>query len=327
MNNSYKATAEKDFLRIYKAVFQAGGESNLTYRDIGNIALALRLGIGSVFVIGGWWKLSRALDPERAGALVERYTAPNGYINAFFQDYLFTNDLLSPWLFLTVLSSLELVAGIALIAGFLVRPFAILFGLMMWAFVAALPTLTVPGIEDGADALKTYFTPAMIVQIRDIGLSGMCAVLAMLGSGRFSLDGNLMRRGQCNSNLSWAFSALILRLSIAVVFIAGGAFFGLDHVKSWSSMPLLLIVVGVALASGHYTRFAAGIAFSVLVIYCLSAVNLDRTLWDNLNAVKREFAFIAASFVLMVYPGSTQTQLLRLFERPGTVLFGEVKST
>lgn len=295
------------------------GPAELTVKGAGLIALFLRLGIGAVFLIGGWWKLSRALDPARADALVARYTAPNGYINAFFQDYLFTGGWISPWTFLTALSALELVAGIALILGLLVRPFAILFGLLVWSFVAALPVFTAPGL--GVDG-GTFLTPSLIVQIRDIGLSGMCFVLAAAGSGKWSLDASIMKRGGRPLPLNWSVFGLLLRLSVAAVFIAGGAFFGLDHVKSWSSLPVLLLAIGLVMASGHGVRLAAGAALAVVLVYCLNAINLDKTLWDNFNAVKREIAFIAAALVLLRFSGGPAFRVSKLFEAPQDVLFG-----
>lgn len=69
-------------------------------------ALVLRVGLGCLFVIGGWNKLSKLMDPEREAALVGANMSPHGYINQFFADYLFTGqfgDWLTPWIFLTTL--------------------------------------------------------------------------------------------------------------------------------------------------------------------------------------------------------------------------------
>ena len=295
------------------------GPTNLTLRHVDDIALWLRLGLGSVFVLGGWWKLSRALDPSRADALVARYTGPDGYINAFFQDYLFTDGFLTPWIFLTALSAFELIAGIAFMLGFFVRPLAILFGVMMWSFVAALPVLTTPGIDPEQ---RTYLTPAMIVQIRDIGLSGFCFVLAIMGSGRWSIDADLMGRGAPFSVPNWIAPGLLLRLSMALVFLAAGSFYGLDHVKSWSDMPILMILIGVFLASGYGVRIAASAALAVLLVHIFGAMDPERAFWDDLNAVKREFAFVAAAIVLIRFSGGTAFQAGRLLEAPFDMLFG-----
>ncbi|MEM1048931.1 MAG: DoxX family membrane protein [Pseudomonadota bacterium] len=295
------------------------GPDTLTLKDEALIALWLRVGIGLVFLIGGWWKLSRALDPARAEALVSRYTAPDGYINAFFQDYLFAGGWITPWSFLTALSALELVAGIVLIAGVFVRPMAILFGLMLWSFVAALPVMTTPGLaaED-----KTFLTPALIVQIRDVGLSGLCFVLAALGSGAWSVDHAAFGRGQVASRPNWPAIGLVLRLSVAAVFITGGFFYGLDHVKSWSSLPVLMIAIGLVMASGHGVRLTALAALGVLIVYCVTAMSADKTLWGNLNAVKREAAFIAAAAVLLRYSGGPAFRVGQFFAAPVEALFG-----
>ena len=120
----------------------------LSKSDSDRIAFILRLSLGAVFIIGGWWKLSRAIDPAAAEALVERYMAPNGYINAFFADYLFNGlilEVLDPLIFLTLLSTFELVAGVALVVGIFVRSLSFVFGFLLWSFVVALPVITDPG--------------------------------------------------------------------------------------------------------------------------------------------------------------------------------------
>jgi uncharacterized membrane protein YphA (DoxX/SURF4 family) len=88
------------------------------------------VGIGLVFVIGGWNKLSQLIDPAREAAIVAAYTRPHGYINVFFTDYLFSGafgEWLTPWSFLTLLSTFELVSGLALITGLLVRSLALIW--------------------------------------------------------------------------------------------------------------------------------------------------------------------------------------------------------
>ena len=125
------------------------------------IALGLRLGLGSVFIAGGWWKLSRTIDALRSEAFVGRYLASNGYINAFFEQYLFADPgaLVTPLAFLTILSAFELAAGIALLAGAFVRAISLTFAFMLWTLVLALPVVTAPGVE--ADA-PSYFSPALV---------------------------------------------------------------------------------------------------------------------------------------------------------------------
>ena len=288
------------------------------------IALTLRLGLGSVFVIGGWWKLSRAIDPERAGALVERYTASNGYINAFFDQYLFAgpDPWLSPLAFLTLLSAFELFSGLAFLAGAFVRALSFLYAFLLWSFVIALPVVTAPGVET---AVASYFSPAILVQIRDIGLSGLCFLLFCLGSGAWSFDQQILRRGAAPAGLDWNAWGLLLRLSVAAVFIVGGFFAGFDHIKSFVDSPVLLAVIGLVLASGQATRIAGAAAFAVIAWYCVGKLSLDATLWNNLNAIKRELAFLAACGLLFAWQGGRGFRLDALAKAPLSAVLGKAQ--
>lgn len=148
--------------------------------------LFIRVGMGLLFIIGGSSKLSQLLHPNYAEGLVSSYVGTSGYINELFLSYLFpSNSFLSPWGFLTALSTFELVSGIGLIAGLMVRPLALIYAFLLWTFVFSLPVVTTPGVEL---AVNTYTSPAMFVQARDIALSGLMFVLYQLGSGRRSLD-------------------------------------------------------------------------------------------------------------------------------------------
>lgn len=49
---------------------------------------------------------------------------------------------------------------------------------------------------------------------------------------------------------------LLLRLSVAAVFLVGGFFAGYGHIKSFVPVPAFLILIGVILASGYFTRLA-----------------------------------------------------------------------
>lgn len=298
----------------------------LTPLDADRTALTLRVGLGLVFLAGGWWKLSRAIDPERADALVARYTADNGYINAFFDQYLFADPgaLLSPLSFLIMLSAFELVTGVALIAGLFVRALSFIYAFLLWFFVIALPVVTAPGAEV---AKASYFSPALLVQVRDIGLSGMFFVLLALGSGAYSLDRRLLKRGAPPQSTNWDAYGLLLRLSVAAVFLVGGFFAGYDHIKSFVDVPVILVAVGAILASGHLTRIASAAAFVIIAWYCVGKLSLDMSPWSNFNAIKREIAFLAASGVLFVYGGGTLYRLGDLLQRPASSLLGRPLST
>ena len=302
---------------------RASVPSRLGPQAADKIALALRLGLGSVFVAGGWWKLSRAIDPLRSEAFVDRYMASNGYINSFFDQYLFADPgaLLTPLAFLTILSAFEFAAGMALLAGAFVRAISLTFAFMLWTFVLALPVVTAPGFETGG---PSYFSPALLVQIRDIGLSGMCFVLFGLGSGPWSVDQRILKRGAPPTELNWNTLGLVLRLSVAVVFIVGGLFAGYDHIKSFVGIPVLLVGVGVLFASGHFTRIVATAAFAIVAWYCVAQLGSGVAAWDYFNSVKREVAYLAAIGVLFFFRGGMAFRPLTLIRTPAQSILGHV---
>lgn len=262
-------------------------------------ALMLRVGVGLVFVIGGAAKLSKLLgEPASRDALVSSYTGTSGYINQFFLDYLFTGrfgDFLSPSLFLTTLSWFELLSGLMLIAGLAVRPLSLIYGFLVWSFVMALPVVTVPGLST---EISTYRSPAMLVQIRDIGLSGMMFTLFNLGAGAFSLDRRYRLEDPQRPIASWDCLGLLLRLSVAVILLVGGAFAGFDHIQSFATAGWILLLLGVVLAGGTGARVAGALTVAVMAWYMIGKVSLAKSLLDNLNGIKREFAIGAAAGVL-----------------------------
>ena len=272
------------------------------------IALALRAGLGLVLLVGGWNKLSHLIDPARDAALVALYLGPQGYINDFFAQYLFAGALgewISPWLFLTALSSIELASGIALIAGLLVRPLALVWGLLLWTFVIAIPVVTAPGVEV---AVPTYTSPALLVQARDVALSGMMFALFNLGAGSASLDARLFGSPRVRAT-DWNNLGLLLRLSLALPLLVGGAFAGLDHIQSFAATPWLLVSLGVLIAAGAggVSGRAASLATALVMLWFMATrVSLDATLIANLNAFKREFALLAAAGVLAYAGGGAR---------------------
>ncbi|MGF1770396.1 DoxX family protein [Enterovibrio makurazakiensis] len=278
-----------------------------------NAAFALRIGLGLVFVIGGLSKLSLLLSSSKQAAMVANYMGTTGYINELFQDYLFSNGVLTPWLFLTSLSSFELFSGVALIAGFMVRPLALLYGFLLWTFVFSLPVDTVPGASVG---VKTYTSPAMFVQIRDITLSGMMFVLFNLGAGARSLDA---RRGQgdVGEAPNWDVLGLLLRFSLGVTFIIGGFFGAYAKIPSFATYQLVLAAIGLVLIFGQGTslKAAAGAVVLVMAWYMLQKFSVDKGVIANLNGVKREFALAAAGLVLLRLGGGVRFTLFDCVRR------------
>lgn len=287
-------------------------------------ALLLRVGIGLVFVIGGAWKLSRLLHPEHQADILVKYWSPSGYVNAFSDAYLFHNELLAglltPWIFLTTLSAIELVSGLMLVAGLLVRPLALLWALVVWTFIIALPVVTAPGIPV---TVVTHESPALLVQIRDVGLSGMAFVLFAIGAGAHSLDHRLMGATATRARVNWDSLGLLLRLAVAAPFIVGGLFAGYDSIPTFKSPWWLLLPIGLLLAGGVGVRVAAGGVVLVMFWVVLSALGPDRSVLDFFNAFKREIAYLAAGILLLAAGGGQLFRVTRLWRgfpdllRPG----------
>ena len=292
---------------------------NLDTNDTMNAytALALRIGIGLVFVFGGWNKLSKLIDPATQSALVDSYMGTAGYINTFFANYLFsTESLLTPWSFLTLLSAFELLSGLMLLAGLLVRPLALIYAFLVWTFVMALPVVTTPGVDP---ASKTYLAPAILVQIRDITLSGLLFALFNLGSGAYSLDERIFGKNVHNAQAKWEHIGLLIRLSLAVMLLVGGFFAGMANIKSFGIPGLILIIVGFAMLVEKNSARVAGFALvAMMLFYMGSKLTLDKTLVGNLNAIKREFAFLAGGLVLGLRGGENLYTAVSLMQRINT---------
>jgi len=267
------------------------------------IALILRVGLGMVLVSGGLSKLSQLLDPSRQAAILEMYWGPAGYVNSFFDQYLFSGalaDVLTPWLFLTGLSAFEFIAGVMLIAGLLVRPMALVWGLIFWSFLAALPVVTVAGI---APDLNTHRTPALLVLARDIGLSGLFFTLFLVGSGSQSVDRRIFGSAVTRRTLNWDAPGLLLRLSLGFPLLVGGLFHGSGHIATWGTPAWVLVPVALALLLNVGARWAGGAVVLIMAWFLVSSFGLDRSLIANMNAVKREYAFLAAAMILALCGG------------------------
>jgi len=274
-------------------------------------ALVLRIGLGLVFFSGGLNKLILLLNSNTSDAMVNSYIGTAGYVNAFFTDYLFTGSLgafLTPYGFLTFLSSLEFVLGVMLIIGFLVRPISLISGFLLWTFVIALPTETVPGIVLD---VKTYTSPAMLIMIRDIALSGMMFALYNIGSGLYSVDNKYLAKLPCfkiRENINWDSLALLIRLSLGVVLIVGGLFSGLDHIQSFKTSALILTVLGFAIIFFDIKYLGYGLAV-LFLYYLMMKINFDKSIISYLNSTKREFALLAGALVIG-YLGSGKSHII-----------------
>lgn len=275
-------------------------------------ALVLRVGLGLVIFSGGWAKLRRLLDPSERAAILEQYMAADGYINTFFAEQMFTGPLaglLTPWSFLTTLSAFELVCGLLFMAGVLVRPLAVVWGLMFWSFLAGLPVSTAAGIEV---TVPTHETPALLVLARDIGLSGLFFVLFGLGAGAYSVDERIWGAGVTRREVNWDRLGLLLRLSLAFPLVVGASFAGADHIQTFAVPWWLLALLALPLVLNVGARYA-GATVALLMLWFM-AVTFDggRDLIANMNAFKREFAFLAAALLLAYLGGGRLLSVLNV---------------
>lgn len=270
-----------------------------------DIAMLLRIGMGLVFLIGGTSKLSKLLSADKAQGMVDKYMGNMGYINGFFHDYLFSGaigDVLTPWGFLTALSAFEFVSGAMLIAGLLVRPLALIYALLVWTFVIALPVATTPGMENTA----AIHSPAIFVQIRDIALSGLLFTMLLLGSGRYSLDGCLFGESKAEKKyISNEAAQLMIRISVALPLLVGGFFFGMDHIPTFKADAFILAATGLAVLFGIAPRVAGAVVAAIALWYMANKLNMDKGVIGNLNGFKREFAILAGGIALMAYSVKT----------------------
>ncbi|MEH6454962.1 MAG: DoxX family membrane protein [Cocleimonas sp.] len=289
------------------------GATNIASR-YDQVALMLRVGLGLVFVIGGTSKLSLLLGSSTHDAMVANYMGTSGYINTIFQQFLFpggTDGFFNPSVFLTALSTFELFSGIALIAGFLVRPLSIFYAFLMWTFVVSLPVLTVPGVEI---TVQTYTSPALFVQIRDVALSGMFFVLFNLGSGIKSIDNRFFSQPK---TINWNVLGLLLRFALAMVFIIAGFFGGFAKIATFTTWQPLLAVIGLLLIFGNdkVVRGAGLAVVAVMIWYMTQKLNMDKDIIGNLNGIKREFALGACGGALLMLGGGLWFTLPDLIER------------
>lgn len=263
-------------------------------------ALYLRIGLGVVFIIGGLNKLSQLLDPAKADAIVSSYWSTSGYVNQFFVDFMFGPNGLSEWWFLTSLSAFELTSGVLLVIGLFIRPLALFYAFLLWSFVIALPVVTTPTVEV---SVTTYMAPALLVQVRDVALSGMMFVLFNLGAGLYSID----RRRNAKafvSGANWDNLGLLLRLSLALPLLVAGVFHHMPNIPTFATHPLILVPLAILIiGGGKYLRLSCSLVIAVMLWYMVYKLNADKSLIGNLNGFKRECAFIGGAAVLAIFGG------------------------
>ncbi len=194
----------------------------------------------------------------------------------------------------------------------LVRPLALVFALMLWSFVFSLPVVTSPNV---AVTVDTYTAPAMFVQIRDLGLSGMAFALWVLGVGAYAADSRLFRARPARIPVDWDALGLLLRLSVALPLLVGGVFAGMPDIKTFETSSAILFVLGILILSGLAVRPAGIGVAAVMLWYIAGKISVEASLIGNLNAFKRELAFLAAGIVLAGAGGGDRFALAMVIGR------------
>ena len=149
--------------------------------------------------------------------------------------------------------------------------------------------------------------------IRDIAISGILFTLYNLGPGLWSLDEKIFGTSAKTAEVNWDALGLLLRLSIGFVFLVGGAFYGLENIKSFVH-PLILLPIGIILVLGNGTRYAAYAGTAVLLWYMIGTMGFDKSIIANMNGVKREFSLLASTIVLGFLGGGSSHTLFGLLK-------------
>lgn len=88
--------------------------------------------------------------------------------------------------------------------------------------------------------------------------------------------------------------------------LVGGIFAATGAVPTFSTYGLILFVVGLLLFIGVGVR-AAGTAVVLIMLWHMGVgIDLSASILDNFNAVKREFAFLAAGIILVSLGGGSR---------------------
>lgn len=194
----------------------------------------------------------------------------------------------------------EAISGVCLLLGLFVRPLSLVYAFLLWSFVIALPVVTTPTVDV---SVKTYMAPALLVQVRDVALSGFMFVLFNLGAGRYSLDVRLFQRPTFQTKADWDNLGLLLRLSLALPLLVAGVFNSMPNIPTFASSALILLPIAILLVSSVAMRYVGLAAAAVMLWYMAYKLNVDKSIIANLNGFKREFAFLAGSLVLALVGG------------------------
>jgi hypothetical protein len=125
------------------------------------------------------------------------------------------------------------------------------------------------------------------------------------------VDERLFGASATRDPLHWNPLGLLLRLSIALPLLVGGAFAGYGQIQTFKAPGLLLLVLALPLLLNAGVRPAAVGVMLLMPWFSVQQFELDRGLIANMNAFKRELAILAGALVLAAVGGRRSFSILR----------------
>ncbi|MCX4028601.1 DoxX family membrane protein [Endozoicomonas sp. SM1973] len=275
-----------------------GLQTRSTYQvSVMRTAFILRLGLGGWLVVEALIKFLGLLSPTQFADMLGFYLGTAGYINQFFQYFLFQSSwghLLTPASLLALMAMVELVVGCSLIAGLAVKWNAMLTFFMLVFYVIALPVMTIPNVQL---EVAVYTAPAPLVQIREVAMAIAAFVLYKLGPGFYSVSNEL---NGIISEKYWYGLWGKLRYALILPLVVAALFGGFGHIPTFAAPAFLLAALGAALTvdSLKVVRWAAWLAALVFFHYALFMIDWSDNWLKNIYAVRREFGLVSISVAL-----------------------------
>lgn len=275
-----------------------GPQASQTYQvSVMRTAFILRLGLGGWLVVEALIKFLGLLSPAQFADMLGFYLGTAGYINQFFQYYLFQSSwgtLFSPVNLLSLMAMAELVVGCSLLAGLAVKWNAMLTFFMLVFYIVALPVMTIPNVHLD---VAVYTAPAPLVQIREVAMAIGAFVLYKLGPGVYGVDSDHhLAITYSNWHGLWG----KLRYAIILPLVVAALFGGFGHIPTFAAPAFLLAVLGAALTvdSLKVVRWAALVATLVFFHYALFMVDWADNWLKNIYAIRREVGLVSISVAL-----------------------------
>jgi uncharacterized membrane protein YphA (DoxX/SURF4 family) len=126
----------------------------------------------------------------------------------------------------------------------------------------------------------------------------MFFMLFIIGAGSYSVDRRWIGDEATRSSLNWDQGGLLVRLSVAFPLLVGGAFHGEASIQTFGMPSWMLLLIAIPLILNVGARWAGVATVLVIAWFIASSFDASRSLIANMNAAKREYAFLAASVVL-----------------------------